>query len=51
MYTEMRIIMKIIKDITDIEKLHMENTAVALGKFDGVHRGHRDIMEIGRAHV
>ncbi len=45
MYTEMRIIMKIIKDITDIEKLHMENTAVALGKFDGVHRGHRDIME------
>lgn len=45
MYTEMRIIMKIIKDITEIEKLHMENTAVALGKFDGVHRGHRNIME------
>lgn len=45
MCTEMRIIMKIIKDITEIEKLHMENTAVALGKFDGVHRGHRNIME------
>lgn len=37
--------MKIIKDIEDIEKLHMENTAVALGKFDGVHKGHRNIME------
>lgn len=45
MCTEMRIIVKIIKDITEIEKLHMENTAVALGKFDGVHRGHRNIME------
>lgn len=37
--------MKIIKDIVEIEKLHMENTVVALGKFDGVHRGHRSIME------
>lgn len=45
MYTEVRIIMKIIKDIAEIEKLHMENTVIALGKFDGVHRGHRNIME------
>ena len=37
--------MKIIKDINEIEKLHMENTVIALGKFDGVHRGHRNIME------
>lgn len=37
--------MKIIKDIDEIEKLHMENTIIALGKFDGVHRGHQNIME------
>lgn len=37
--------MKIIKDIVEIEKLHIVNTVVALGKFDGVHRGHRSIME------
>ncbi|MBQ1735885.1 MAG: bifunctional riboflavin kinase/FMN adenylyltransferase, partial [Lachnospiraceae bacterium] len=31
-----------IKVINDLEKLHIENrTAIAIGKFDGVHIGHR----------
>lgn len=37
--------MRIIKDILEIEKLKLNNTVVALGKFDGMHKGHYSIME------
>ncbi len=36
--------MRIIKDLSEINKLHIENTIIALGKFDGIHKGHREIM-------
>ena len=32
--------MKILKDITHLK---LNNTAVAIGKFDGIHKGHRII--------
>lgn len=31
--------------ITDVTKLELHNTAVALGKFDGFHRGHQLLLE------
>lgn len=34
--------MKILKDITHLK---LNNTAVAIGKFDGIHKGHRLIMD------
>lgn len=37
--------MRVIRDIEEIQKLELKNTAVALGKFDGVHKGHRMIMD------
>ncbi len=42
-----------IKVINDLEKLHIENrTAIAIGKFDGVHIGHRVLIdEIVKAHA
>lgn len=36
--------MRVIKNIEEIEKLKLENTIVALGKFDGIHKGHYKIM-------
>lgn len=33
------------KHITDVTGLQLHNTAVALGKFDGFHRGHRLLLE------
>ena len=42
-----------IKVINDLEKLHIENrTAIAIGKFDGVHIGHRVLIDkIVKAHA
>lgn len=37
--------MIVVKDIKDIEKLKLKKTAIALGKFDGVHRGHCEILK------
>ena len=31
--------------ITGTRDIHLENTAVALGKFDGLHRGHQILIE------
>ena len=31
--------------ITGTRDIHLENTAVALGKFDGLHRGHRALID------
>lgn len=31
--------------ITGTREIHLENTAVALGKFDGLHRGHQILIE------
>lgn len=36
--------MKIIDKLSEIEELNIENTAVALGKFDGLHKGHLEVM-------
>lgn len=33
------------KHITDVSELQLHNTAIALGKFDGIHRGHRMLLE------
>lgn len=33
------------KYITGTRDMHLENTAVALGKFDGLHRGHQILIE------
>ena len=33
------------KYITGTRDIHLENTAVALGKFDGLHRGHQILIE------
>lgn len=37
--------MNIVRDISDIEQLNIEKAAVALGKFDGIHKGHRTILD------
>lgn len=31
--------------ITGTRDIHLENTAVALGKFDGLHRGHQILLK------
>lgn len=36
--------MKIIDKLSEIEELNIENTAIALGKFDGLHKGHLEVM-------
>lgn len=41
----MEFTMIVINNIEDIKKLKLQNTVAALGKFDGVHRGHCKIME------
>ncbi len=33
------------KFITDINSLHLENTVVVLGNFDGIHKGHLTLLE------
>lgn len=33
------------KYITGTRDFHLENTAVALGKFDGLHRGHQILID------
>ena len=33
------------KYITGTRDIHLENTAVALGKFDGLHRGHQILID------
>ncbi len=37
--------MQIIESIEEIDKLILTNTAVALGKFEGLHKGHRAIIK------
>ncbi|MDD3222168.1 MAG: bifunctional riboflavin kinase/FAD synthetase [Clostridia bacterium] len=36
--------------ITGTKEIHLENTAVALGKFDGLHRGHQILIEKIKEH-
>ncbi|MFR1761532.1 adenylyltransferase/cytidyltransferase family protein [Frisingicoccus sp.] len=36
--------------ITGTRDIHLENTAVALGKFDGLHRGHQILIEKIKQH-
>ena len=31
--------------ITEVKDLKLQNTAIALGKFDGFHRGHQLLLE------
>lgn len=37
--------MRIFNSLEEIERSNIESTAVSVGNFDGVHRGHREIIE------